>query len=330
MRAWQQPATVVVNEPFWTGTARRADIVFPATTPLEREDIGGSPREDFLFAMDQVIDPVGEARNDYDIFAGLAERLGAGHEFTEGRTADQWVRHLYETYRNQFPDSPRYDEFVNGGFVQHPESAASRMVLYDAFRNDPGSYPLPTPSGKVELYSETLAGFGYADCPPHPTFFEPHEWLGNADRYQLHMISNQPSTRLHSQLDHGVTSTDRKIDGREAVRMHPTDAADRGIRSGDTVRIFNDRGACFAGVEVTDRLRRGVVELPTGAWWDPVDPADPASPCRHGNPNVLTRDAGTSALAQGPVAQSCLVQIERADNAPTPDPYSAPQIVTSG
>ena len=79
----------------------------------------------------------------------------------------------------------------------------------------------------------------------------------------------------------------------------PRDAAQRGLAAGDVVRVFNDRGACLAGVAVDDRLRRGVVQLSTGAWYDPEDAADPDAMCVHGNPNVLTADVGTSALAQG-------------------------------
>ncbi len=325
--AWQRPETIIVNEPYWTATARRADIVFPATTPLERFDVGGSVREDFLFAMQPAIEPVGESRDDYEIFAGLASRLGVGDRFTEGRTAREWVKHLYDTFLDQFPEYPTFDEFVAAGYVQHPETPEALVVLFDAFRADPDANPLPTPSGKIELYSSTIAGFRYDDCPPHPTFLPSHEWLGNADRYPLHLISNQPSTRLHSQLDHGLTSTERKIDGREVVRMHPIDAAARDLHTGDPVRIFNDRGACYAGVRVSEAVRVGVIELPTGAWYDPADPSVPGSPCRHGNPNVLTRDVGTSSLAQGPVAQSCLVDVVKAPEAPSPAPHRSPQIV---
>ncbi len=188
-------------------------------------------------------------------------------------------------------------------------------------------HPLPTPSGRIELYSDTIAGFGYSDCPPLPTYTEPKEWLGNADRFPLHLISNQPRGRLHSQLDHGEASTDGKIDGRERMRINPTDAEVRGLVGGDVARIFNDRGACLVGVEITESVRPGVVELPTGAWYDPADPSVPGSPCRQGNPNVLTRDEGSSSLAQGPVAQSCLVDVEPAPDAPAPQPFSGPEFV---
>lgn len=328
VRAWQRPSTVIVNEPFWTATARRADIVFPATTPLERSDLGGSPAEDFLFALQPVIEPVGQARDDYAIFSSLAERLGVGQTFTEGRSADEWVRHLYEQYRAQHDDAPDFAGFAAEGFLQHPVTE-SNVVLLEDFRADPERAPLPTPSGRIELYSSTIAAFGDDDCPPHPAYLTPKEWLGAAEPGELHLISNQPPTRLHSQLDHGEVSVGRKVGGREVLRMHPDDAADRGLATGDPARVFNGRGACFVSVEVTDRIRAGVVELPTGAWYDPIDPGVAGSPCRHGNPNVLTRDEGTSSLAQGPVAQSCLVMVERAVDPPAPDPHGGPLIVTA-
>ena len=97
------------------------------------------------------------------------------------------------------------------------------------------------------------------------------------------------------------------------MTIHPADAAARNIAEGDVVRVFNDRGACLAGVALSDRIRPGVVMLPTGAWYDPLDPGDPASLEVHGNPNVLTRDRGTSTLAQQCSAHSCLVEVERFD-----------------
>src|SRR6202000_3012442 len=114
----------------------------------------------------------------------------------------------------------------------------------EAFAEDPEAHPLPTPSGKVEITSATIAGFGYADCPGCPTWMPGQEWLGapRARSFPLQLISNQPATRLHSQLDFGAFSAASKIAGREPVRLNPLDAADRGIAEGDVVRLFNDRG----------------------------------------------------------------------------------------
>lgn len=93
--------------------------------------------------------------------------------------------------------------------------------------------------------------------------------------------------------------------------MHPSDAEKRGLKDDDVIKVFNDRGACLAAVAVTDRIRPDVIELETGAWYDPLDPEDPMSLEVHGNPNVLTRDVGTSQLSQGSTAHSCLVEVEK-------------------
>jgi biotin/methionine sulfoxide reductase len=149
-------------------------------------------------------------------------------------------------------------------------------------------------------------------------WFEKQEFIGSerSSRFPLALNSNQPVTRLHSQYDFGRTSRDAKIKGREAARIHPDDAAARGIADGDIVRIYNDRGATLAGAVITDRVRQGVIVLPTGAWFDPENPAEARSLEVHGNPNALTRDVGTSTLAQGTSAHSCLVEMERYDKLP--------------
>jgi len=307
-KAWQSPDTIVCHEPFWNSLSRYSDVVLPATTPLERDDVGGSGNDDWIFWMEKVIDPVGEARNDFDIFAGLAERLGEGKKFTEGRTSAEWIDHLYGKFHSRHPEYPTLAELQEAGHFQIPEDwvppLTSQLV---AFRNDPVGSALKTPSGRIELYSETIEGFGYADCPPHPSWLEPYEWLGNVSGYPLHLISNQPKTRLHSQWDHGETSLNGKVDGREQIGLTPLDAAARDLAAGDLVRVFNDRGACLAAVAIRDDLIEGVAQLPTGAWWDPVEPD---GLCRAGNPNVLTRDVGTSSLAQGPTAHTCMVEVE--------------------
>jgi biotin/methionine sulfoxide reductase len=125
------------------------------------------------------------------------------------------------------------------------------------------------------------------------------------------MVSNQPRTRLHGQLDSGPVSRSSKIAGREPVWMNPRDAAARGLKDGDVVRLFNDRGACLAGLVVAEDIRPGVVMLATGAWYDPEQPGVPGTLDVHGNPNMLTLDKGTSKLAQAPASQTALVEVER-------------------
>ncbi|TQF79253.1 molybdopterin-dependent oxidoreductase [Elioraea sp. Yellowstone] len=316
LRAWARAETIVINEPWWTALARHADIVLPATTTLERNDIAASSRDRFVLAMRQAIPPQAQARDDFAILADICDALGLRDRFTEQRDEAAWLRHLYDTARAGWTasgvETPDFDGFWEAGFLEFtpPERP---FVLFEGFRADPYADPLNTPSGKIELYSETIAGFGYDDCPGHPVWKEPKEWLGApaAARYPLHLLSFQPATRLHGQLDQGRVSLASKVAGREPVLIGPADAAARGIKTGDVVRIFNDRGACLGGAVVTEGILPGVVAMATGAWLDPLEPGAPGSLCVHGNPNVLTRDEGTSRLGQGPVAQSCLVEIER-------------------
>jgi len=323
LAAWRRPETIVIHEPWWTAAARRADIVLPCATTLERNDIGAAISDRFWFAMEKAIEPVGEARTDYDIYAALADRLGFAGAFTEGRDEMGWLRHLYDVARQQAAkrghELPDFDGFWATGYIEFPEPDEP-PVLFAGFREDPDANPLRTPSGRIEIYSETIAGFGYDDCPGHPVWLEPAEWLGAdaAADYPLHMISNQPSTRLHSQLDCGDVSRDSKVAGREPVWINPEDAARRGIADGHVVRIYNARGACLAGARLSDNLRPGVIRLSTGAWYDPLDAGAPGSLDRHGNPNVLTSDKGTSKLAQSPSAQTVLVEVERYHGAPPP------------
>ena len=318
-RGWAKPETVVVHEPWWTAAARHADIVLPATTTLERNDIGASPHDRWLFAMKKAVEPVASARNDFDIFADLAQRLGFADAFTEGRSEGEWLRHIYDVARQQAAEAriemPDFDVFWRLERFALP-APQEPFVLFEDFRADPDAEKLKTPSGKIEIYSETIAGFGYDDCPGHPTWMEPVEWLGadQARTHPLHLISNQPRTRLHSQTDCGSVSRGSKIEGREPIWVHPDDAAARGIGNGDVVRVFNHRGACLAGVVVTADVRPGVVQLATGAWYDPED-GRPGALDKHGNPNVLTLDMGASKLSQAPVAHSALVEIERFEGA---------------
>lgn len=312
-RAFARPDTIVVHDAFWTASARHADIVLPSTMTIERDDYGAGENDRMFFPMPALTRPHGEARDDYAIFAELSENLGVGKEFTEGRTAEEWLRDLYEQWRADLDargtTMPSFDEFWAGEGITLPVAEPGQVVFAD-FRADPDAHPLTTPTGRIEIFSETIDGFGYADCPGHPVWLEPEEWLGGAaaQRFPLQLIANQPRTKLHSQLDVGAHSQSVKVAGREPVRLHPDEASARGLRDGDVVRLFNDRGSCLAGLVVDDAVRPGIAQLSTGAWYDP-DPSDPTF-CRHGNPNVLTADRPSSTLSQGSTGQLCLVQLE--------------------
>ncbi len=319
--AFQQPETVIVNEVNWTATARHADIVLPAAAPQERMDFGAGGSDNFLVPMPKLVDPQGEAREEYDIYVKLADRMGNRNEFSEGLETGEWVRRLWketqdEGARHGF-SLPDWDSFIAGDIVELPDPAPGNVFLAD-FRADPVANPRPTPSGRIELYSEVVAGFGLDDCPGHAFWNVPRDIACGKDKaYPIAIVSGQPGTRLHSQLDNGAFSNGSKIEGREPVLIHPADAAERGIAEGDVVELFNDRGRCLAGARLTDEILRGVAFLWTGAWYDPDFDA-PMNRDRHGNPNVLTHDHRTSEFGQGPSAHSAQIEIRKFDGVAPP------------
>lgn len=314
LKAWQKPDTIIVHDWCWNSMAKHADIIMPCTTSLERNDLAISPRDPYVIDMQQAIQPIGSSRNDYDIFSGIARELGIEQSFTEGRDEQQWIKSIYlatvERAKAKGINLPSYSDFKKVGWFK-PEAPVASVIMLKAFRDDPVANPLSTVSGKIEIYSSTVASFNYDDCPGHPTWMEPIEWLGgDISQYPLHLISNQPKTKLHSQLDHGSHCRAAKIKQREPIMLHPDDAKLRGLNNGDVVRVFNQRGACLGGVIIDDQVMQGVVQMSTGAWYDPLQPGVHGSLCKHGNPNLLTPDIGTSQLAQGPISHTCMVQIE--------------------
>ena len=310
-KAWQKPEAIIVHEWCWNALAKHADIVLPCTTSLERNDIAIA-RDPYVIFMQKAADPLGECRNDFDIFSGIAKRMGVGEAFTDGLDESGWIDRMYrETCKRMQTrgiDLPDLEHLKRKGWFRVAAPGQPKVML-QAFREDPKRNRLRTPSGKIEIYSKAIAGFGYEDCPGHAIWLEPVEWLGSngTRRYPLHLISNQPQSKLHSQLDHGSHSRSAKLYGREPVLLNPRDAKARGISAGNLVKLFNERGACLGTAVINESARPGVVQMSTGAWWDPMDST---KLCKHGNPNALTLDKGTSQLAQGPVAHSCLVEVE--------------------
>lgn len=334
LKAWRKPDSIIVHEWCWNALAKHADIVLPCTVPLERNDIAFSPRDPYVVDMQKATEPQGDARNDYDILSGIAAKMGVTESFTEGRSEADWLDWIYRQTQMQAAAHdihlPNYAELKQRRWFL-PDPPAQPKVFIKEFRQDPKANPLKTATGKIEIYSPTIASFNYDDCPGHPVWQEPIEWLGgDTSHYPLHLISNQPATKLHSQLDHGKHSRASKIQGREPIRLHPDDAAQRGLTTGDVVRIFNDRGACLGGVVIDEQVMRSVVQMSTGAWFDPLESGKPGSLCKHGNPNMLTPDKGTSKLSQGPVAHSCLVEVELfTDELPEVTAFEPPVIIVA-
>ncbi len=318
-QAFCQLDTFIVHESVWTASARHADIVLPATMTLEREDIGGAPTDRHLIAMQPVAQPYAEARDDYTIFRELARQLGREEAFSEGRDARGWLQHLYHQLQEKLAahqvQTPDFNQFWQQGILALPQvKDGGRMI--NAFRADPDAAPLPTAGGKIEIFSATIASFGYDNCPGHPVWREPQQ-KPSAD-YPFWLIANQPATRLHSQLDFGDFSQSGKRGGCEVCSLNSEDAAARAIADGDIIELYNDRGHVLASARLTDTVMPGVVQLPTGAWYDPVDATAARPLCRHGNPNVLTLDIGTSSLAQGCSGQITVVQVRKFAGEVTP------------
>lgn len=316
-QGWVRPETIIVQDPMFTATARRADILLPASTSIERNDIAGNKRSDMILAMHRAIAPLGQARADFDIFDGIAARLGVGAAFNEGRGEMDWLRHLYGESRADAlvrlgHEMPDFDTFWDAGFARVPVQGDHTYLA--GFRADPAAEPLATESGLIVLGSETLARLALPDCPAHPAWLEPAEWLGQGGD-ALHLMSHQGNGRLHSQLETAPASLAERRNGREQVRLHPADAAARAIADGATVRLWNARGACLATATLTDAVAPGVAILPTGAWLTPVGNSGLDL---SGNPNVLTLDIGSSGFGQGCAAHTCLVQVEPHADAPDP------------
>ncbi|CAH2603149.1 Dimethyl sulfoxide/trimethylamine N-oxide reductase [Rhodovastum atsumiense] len=320
VRAWQKLDTFIVHDVQWTASARHADIVLPATTSYERNDIEqlGDYALSHIVPMKQVVAPVFEARNDYDIFAAIAERWGKGRLFTQGRTEMEWIRYFYEgakiESRAKGMEMPIFDVFwSNNQALAFPLSEEQRdFVRHAAFRADPLLNALGTASGKIEIYSKNIEKMGYDDCPPHPTWMEPVERLGGpTTKYPLAIAANHPILRLHSQLCGTVLRKSYEVAGREPCWMHPRDATERGLADGDVVRVFNDRGQILAGVKITEVMRPGVIRISEGGWYDPVDARTPGSLCSYGDVNNLTTGIATSRLSQGNCGQTAMAEVEK-------------------
>ncbi|WP_371742257.1 molybdopterin-dependent oxidoreductase [Pseudoruegeria sp. HB172150] len=316
-RAFARPDTVVVNDSVATATAHHADIVLPATVTLERDDIGAGANDPNLVPMRALAAPPGEALDDYEIFARLARALGREDDYTEGRDACGWLSCLYERTRHALAKAdlpaPEFDALMDGGEIALPLSDSPDFLM--RFRADPQANPLTTPSGKIEITSQTLAGFNLSDCKGHPTWLPP---VAEDKACPIVLVANQPARRLHSQLDFGPYSQEGKTGGRETVRMHPQDAASRGLQDGDTALLRSPHGACLAGVRLSEDIRPGVAQLSTGAWYSPAEIPGIGTVCVNGNPNALTPDIPSSSLTQGCAGQLVRVEISACPDAPPP------------
>ena len=333
IKAFQKVETFVVQDFQWTPTARHADIVLPATTTLERNDIEhiGDYSALAILAQKKVIEPMFEARHDFDILAGVAKRLGKEKEFTEGKAEMDWLKSFYEGALTQAKNKkiamPSFDDFWKTGIIEFPVTAAGKgFIRHAKFREDPMLNPLGTPSGRIEIYSKNIEKMNYDDCPPHPMWMEPIERAGGPKtKFPLHVLTKHSKNRLHSQLCGTVLRKDYAVAGREPCLINTADAKARGIKNGDVIRVFNDRGQILAGAKVTDAIRAGSICINEGGWYDP-ESNKPGALCRYGDVNVLTIDVGTSRLAQANCANSAAVEVEKyKGQAPQTQVFDAPK-----
>lgn len=247
--AYEKVDFSVCHELFLTPTALYSDVVLPITTPLEREDIGTPWLGNYLLYKPQAVPPLGSARSDYDIFCDLAGRLGFQDAYTEGRSPAQWIEHFIA--QSEIADPQNFRET---GIYINPNQ---ERVGLSEFSKDPKGYPLPTPSGKVEIASQSYASETGGTVIP--------TWhaLPNDNRYPLQLITPKSRHFTHSQ---GTNIPELHRAAKHALAINPVDAAPRKIGEGDMVRIFNDHGSSYIPAHLTDEILRGVVCLPEGIW----------------------------------------------------------------
>ncbi|CAK7193058.1 Dimethyl sulfoxide/trimethylamine N-oxide reductase [Commensalibacter sp. Nvir] len=320
IRAWKKIDTFIVHDFQWTASARHADIVLPVTTSYERNDIEqlGDYALSHIVPMKKLIEPLYESRSDYDIFADICDRLGKRYEYTEGLDEMDWIRNFYHgammESRAKGMEMPTFDVFWNSeeALAFPIETAQKQFVRYASYREDPLLNALGTPSGKIEIYSQNIEKMHYDDCPPHPTWMEPIERLnGPTTKYSLHIASNHPIFRLHSQLCGTKLRENYTIGGREPCWINPKDAEARNLKEGDIARAYNDRGQILVGIKVTDNIMPGVIRINEGGWYDPLNPRKANTLCRYGDVNNLTVGIATSKLAQANCGHTAVVELEK-------------------
>jgi len=260
VRALRKLEFIAVAEQVMTATAKFADILLPVSTFMERNDITTTGAPPYYGYVNKVIEPLYESKSPLEICQGLATRLGIS--IYSEKTEDEWLR-----------------EIVKGSYV--PDYDAFKKKAIYRIKNN----PFPTPSGKIEIYSQRLADMNKPELPPIPKYIEP--WESRNDpltaKYPLQVITTHFKRRAHSQFESVVWLRELVT---QAISMNPIDAKARGISNGDEVRVFNDRGEIILPAVVTERVMPGVVDLPQGAWYSP----DERGVDRGGCANVLTKD----------------------------------------
>ncbi len=326
IRALETVETIVSVDVWWTAATRWADIVMPAASTLEQDDItsGGTYSNDRVYAMKKVIEPVGDSLPDYEIFEGLADKLGLWAQFTDSEDKMYHIRQAYA--RSSAAEHTSFEDFWEKGFARmEVPDEARQWTRHGAFFEDPEANPLHTTSGKIEMFCEDFAELEIEDCPAMPIWMEKHEYLGNANEGQLHVVSPHPWFRLHSQMDQSETLRNLyKVQGREPVRINTEDAASRGIADGDLVELYNDRGTVIAGAVVSDDIMKGVVSIYEGAW----PSLDSKGRCNSGLVNFITSTQRSSGLSEANTANTVLCSLRKCEDPEGPNlAYEKPPII---
>jgi anaerobic dimethyl sulfoxide reductase subunit A len=293
---------MVISELWLTPTAKFADIILPVSSIAERNDLTRPwPSGPYFTFANKAIEPLGECKTDLRIAEELADKLGI-EDFVKYPDEDKTLKAMIKMTGDTRKEIKDYEKFKQEGIhrVKLEES-------YVAFKNqieDIENNPFETPSGKIEIYSERIAKLNEPENPPIPKYME--RWEGRYDpltkKYPLQLLSPHPKNRVHSELF--LVEWLKEVDPHVAW-VNPIDAEPRGIKDGDEILVYNDRGKLTIKAWLTERIIPGVISIFEGAWYDP----DENGIDRGGCVNTLTKDAyspgGASAL------KSCLVELKK-------------------
>ena len=293
-----------------TPTAKFADVVLPVCTQFEMWGLeDGWKYGEEVILMPKILEPPYETKSDYQICSEVADRFGLKEEYTEGRSEREWIEWSVEYYRKTwFPDIPALDKFEKSNNGVYSVPVKDPKIAFKDFREDPLKNKLNTPSGKIELFSKDLYDMNNPGfIPPVPKYIE--EWESpfgkESEKYPLSVIGHHYMPRVHSTHDNNDWACEAFP---QRVFINEIDAELRGIKSGDFVKIYNDRGAIIMKSRVTNKILPGVIDIPQGAWWEP----DEKGIDRRGNVNVLTSEKWTP-LAFGNAQHTIMAQVEKAE-----------------
>lgn len=298
---------ILCSDLFMTSSAKFSDILLPGTSMFEGENIT-MPwlYGDFLGFNNKVIPPLYESRFEYDWLAEVAEKIGLGEEFTQGRTAEEWLETIYKELQKSEPELPDYEQFKAAGIYRYQNNP--RVIAFEKECRNPVKHPFPTKSGLIEIFSPEIYNTKFKDfVPAIPRYVEPLEGPMDplTEKYPIQLIGWHTKRRCHSIHDNNKEL--HKLDP-QALWMHPEDAAARGISDGNMVLVWNDRGRIQIPVKVTARIKKGAAALAQGAWYQPgPDGTDLA-----GSINVLTSQRPT-AYAKGNPQHTNLVEIRKVE-----------------